>query len=245
MKFACVCVLFLRLGYSADVCNPALFPGAYGLLLSGTTTISGESKPVASVARLLFDASGKISGTSSVNFGGLLLGNPVTGDYTLNSDCGLTWKLQDDSGNLQNFTGKLSLDGKHVTFGQSDAGSPQRGSMVRTSDSCPSSDFRGRYRIAIAGSLVSMDTGLPAGRVNINGVLDADGNTGLRFTPDRDSTALTSASFQVEGDCLARLQFNRPEGALHFRAVITDGGAELLGIQTDAGSTVTLRIRRE
>src|SRR4051794_25887581 len=123
-------VLLLPRLHAADACNPANFPGVYGMLLSGTTTISGESKPVVSIARLVFESFGKVSGTSSVNFGGLFLGNPVTGEYTANTDCTVSWKLQDDSGNFQNFAGKLSLDGKHVQFNQTDQGAPQRGSMV-------------------------------------------------------------------------------------------------------------------
>ena len=162
MRYVCAGAL-LNPGHAADVCNPAIFPGVYGLMLSGTTTISGESKQVVSVARLVFDNSGKVTGTSSVNFGGLLLGNPVTGEYTLKSDCSLGWKLQDDSGNLQNFAGKLSLDGRHVEFGQTDAGTPQRGVMVRTAESCPSSDFRGRYRVRITGTTMDMETGKATG----------------------------------------------------------------------------------
>jgi hypothetical protein len=234
--------LLLPLGYAADVCNPANFPGAYGVILSGTTTISGEAKPVVSVARLVFEAPGKVSGTSSVNFGGLLLGNPVTGEYTMKNDCSLTWKLQDDSGNFQSFSGKLSLDGKHIDFTQTDPGSPQRGAMVRSAESCPSSDFRGRYRIAIAGYLTNMDTGHTSGKVDINGAIDADGNTGLRFTPDRDSSPIESANYQMEGGCLLHLQLAREGQTMNFRVIIVNDGKELLGIETDAGSTVTLRV---
>jgi hypothetical protein len=233
------------LGYAADVCDPVLFPGAYGAILSGTTTIAGESKLVASVARLEFDSSGKIRGVSSVSFGGLLVGNPVTGEYTAQNDCSVTWRLQDDSGNQQNFAGKASLDGKRVQFNQTDAGSPQRGVLVRSAESCQSSDFRGRYRIAIAGSTIAMDTGQLTSRVDINGSLDADGNTGLRFTPDRESPAIDSATFEIEGGCFVRLQFTAAGTAMHFRGILTNGGKEVVGIETDAGATVTLRATAE
>jgi hypothetical protein len=238
----CVYALLIPAAYAADVCNPANFPGAYGFMLSGTTSISGESKPVVSVARLVFDGSGKVSGTSSVNFGGLLLGNRVTGEYTLKNDCSLTWKLQDDSGNFQGFAGRLSLDGKHIEFAQTDPGSPQRGAMVRSAESCPSSDFRGRYRIAIAGTTTNMDTGTLSGTRNINGAIEADGNTGLRFTPDRDSAPADAATYQMEGDCVLRLQLTLAGQPMNFRAILVNEGKELLGIETDAGSTVTLRI---
>ena len=235
-------VAVLSLGHAADVCNPATFPGTYGFLLSGTTTISGESKPVVSVARLVFESPNKVSGTSSVNFGGLFLGNPVTGEYTVKDDCSLTWKLQDDSGNFQNFAGKLSPDGKRVQVTQADPGSPKRGSMVRAAESCLSSDFRGHYRLAITGSTISMETGRTSGGVSIDGALDADGNTGLRFTPDSDASPIEAATYKMEGGCLVHLQFTRAGQPMNFRAMLVNDGKELIGVETDAGATVTLRI---
>jgi hypothetical protein len=214
-------------------------------MLSGTTTISGESKPVVGVARLVFDSSGKVTGTSSINFGGLLLGNPVTGDFTLKSDCSLGWNLQDTSGNLQNFAGKLSLDGRHVEFGQTDPGTPQRGVMVRAAESCPSSDFRGRYRVRINGTTMDMETGETTGELSISGALEADGNTGIRFAPDRGSPSIDEASYEMEGDCLVRLKLTKSDQTMNFRAVVANEGKELLGIQTDPGTTVTLRVNRE
>jgi hypothetical protein len=232
------------MGY-ADVCSPATFPGAYGLILSGNTTISGESIPAASLARLVFDSSGKVSGTSSINYSGYFMGNPVAGEYTLKDDCSLTWTLQDEFGGTQHFAGKLSLDGKRVAFRQTDPGGPQNGVMVRSAESCMSSDFRGRYRIAFNGFIVDMDTGFPSGRISINGVIESDGNTGLRFTSDRGSSQLKEASYRLEGDCVLQIQFPLDSQTLNFRAIIVNDGKELLGIQSDLTAVVTLRIRAE
>jgi hypothetical protein len=243
-KLAYVYALFLRAACAGDVCDPAIFPGPYGALLSGTTTISGELKPVAVVSRLVFDSSGKVTGTSSVNFAGLLLGNPVTGEYTLKDDCTLTWKLQDDSGNWQNFSGKVSLDVKHVTFGQTDPASPQRGTMVRTSDGCPSSDFLGRYQLRITGTTIDMSTGKAMGARSIDGTLEADGNSGLKFTPYRGSPGLDDASFQVEGECVVTIKLVRGEETMNFRAMVGNLGKEVVGIETDPGTTVTLKAMR-
>ena len=245
MRPLLLCALLMPMGYAADVCNPATFPGAYGFILSGNTTISGESQPVVSVARLVFDSSGKVSGTSSVNFSGYFLGNPVTGDYTVKDDCSLTWSLQDEFGGFQHFAGKLSPDGKRVAFGQTDPGGPQNGVMVRSSDRCLSSDFRGRYRIAFNGFIVDLDTGFPTGRISMNGVIESDGNTGLHFTSDRGSRKMEDASYQLEGDCVLHLQFPLEDQTLNFRAVIVNDGKEVLGIQSDLTAVVTIRIRSE
>jgi len=58
------------------------------------TTISGTSDPVVGIARMVFDGDGNISGYSSVNFNGLLLGNPVTGKYEVATDCAMNWSCR-------------------------------------------------------------------------------------------------------------------------------------------------------
>ena len=80
---------------------------------------------------------------------------------------------------------------------------------------------------------MSMETGKPAGGVNVNGALEADGNTGLRFTPDRDAAPIEAATYQMEGGCLVHLQFTHAAGNMNFRAVLVSEGKELLGIETD------------
>src|SRR5258705_7849545 len=89
---------------AADFCAAGDLQGPYGFQLSGISTISGAPAPVAGLARLEFDGK-DVTGYSSVNFNGLLLGNPVTGTYELSSDCKLSWRLQDDSGGYQHFGG--------------------------------------------------------------------------------------------------------------------------------------------
>src|SRR5271157_2788555 len=99
---------------AADICNPSDLVGPYAFQLSGSTTISGTPKPIASLGRIVFDGTGSLSGTASTTFSGLLLGNPVTGSYEAKSDCSVIWKLQDDSGAFQNFSGTVSADGTRV-----------------------------------------------------------------------------------------------------------------------------------
>src|SRR5215471_1707458 len=125
---------------AADVCDPVRFGGPYAFQLSGMTTIGGTPQPTVSIGRIIFDGSGKISGTSSATFSGLLLGNPVTGTYEMNNDCTLTWKLQDDSGAYQHFSGKVSPDAVRIPFRQTDPGGTS-GVMQRTSDNCSSIDL--------------------------------------------------------------------------------------------------------
>ena len=96
---------------AANVCSETEVQGPYGAQLSGVTRIAGAAKPAVSLARLVFNADKSVAGYSSVNFDGLLLGNPVTGTYEIKSDCSMTWSLQDDSGGFQHFSGIISPGG--------------------------------------------------------------------------------------------------------------------------------------
>src|SRR5579872_789017 len=130
---------------AADACNPADLVGPYAFQLTGLTDISGTPKPTVGLGRIIFDGRGILSGTVSVTFAGLLLGNPVTGAYEAKQDCSVIWKLQDDSGAFENFSGTFSSDGTRVQFKQTDPGGAQRGIMQKTADNCSASDLRKKY----------------------------------------------------------------------------------------------------
>src|SRR5205085_1772776 len=90
---------------SFGVCDPKVVQGTYGFQLSGDARVSGDLKPAVTVGRVTFDGAAGVSGVSSVNFAGYLLGNPVNGTYETRPDCTISWSFQDDSGNQQHFAG--------------------------------------------------------------------------------------------------------------------------------------------
>jgi hypothetical protein len=210
---------------AADICNPVALVGPYVVQLAGTTTISGEPQPTVSLARLIFDGSGKISGTSSATFSGLLLGNPVTGTYEAQADCSLTWKLQDDSGAYQNFGGKLTPDLMRAQVRQTDTGGT-RGVLEKTSDSCMSTDLRKRYSYVAAGAIKAMTPGQASRNVSAKGVVD-------------------SGSFQVDSDCAVHFVLNLPDANANARGFLVSGGNEILAFQTDPGAMVSIRMTAE
>ena len=71
----------------------------------------------------------------------------------------MTWKLQDDSGAFQNFSGTLSSSGTSVQFKQTDPGGAQHGIMRRTSDTCSAADLQKKYYFTVSGSTTPMQAG--------------------------------------------------------------------------------------
>ena len=239
-------ILALSVGHAA-VCDPKAFHGAYGLSLTGATTIGGPARPVAVVGRLVLDDSGNLSGISSASFTGLILGNQVTGKYEAQTDCSVTWTMQDDSGNLQHFAGTMSADGGHVAFRQTDPGGAGNGILLRTMDRCSASSLAGEFQLTVSGSTVDVNTALGSGRVWIRGVLIADGAGSLSFSSEPDESPRVAGSYKVADGCFVMLVLELPAeehqaAVMHFRAILVERGRELVGIQTDPGRVVALRL---
>jgi hypothetical protein len=218
---------------AADVCNPADLLGRYAFQLTGSTDIAGTPRPTASLGRIAFDGHGGLSGTASATFRGLLLGNPVTGSYEAKSDCSVIWKLQDDSGGFQNFSGTLSGDGTSVQFKQTDPGGAQRGIMQKMSDACSAADLQKKYYFTVSGSTTPMQPGDAPRVVSARGTLDVAEN----------------GSFRVESDCAVRFGLTLPAqdgkaaelSTMAMRGFLVSGGREILAFQTDPGALVGAR----
>ena len=229
--------------HSADVCEPRKFEGAYGVQLSGNTTISGAPKPVAAIGRLVFDGQGGVTGYMSVNFSGYLLGNPVTGSYDAHTNCALNWSLQDDSGAYQHFSGTMTGDFLRVQFRQSDQGGADHGVMVRTPKVCSTGTLLKRYTYSISGSTTPMLPGETAHTVSSSGAVDVTGTGNVTLTPDGPH-APSTGTVEVDGQCIATMQlaFSGTDSdakiPMNLRGVLLDDGKEILAIQTDPGTTV-------
>jgi hypothetical protein len=223
LKYGWLILIFAPATQAADVCRPADFTGPYVFQLFGMTDISGTPQPTVSLGRIVFDGSGKMTGTSSAVFSGLLLGNPVTGTYELQQDCTLTWQLQDDSGAYQHFSGKISPDLVKVQFRQTDRGGT-RGTMEKTSDSCSSVDLPKKFIYTVSGSTKAMQAGQVGHSVSAKGVID-------------------SAGFQVDQGCSVRFIVTTPDGeTISMRGFLVNGSKEILAFQTDPGAMVSARL---
>lgn len=232
---------------AAPLCSPAQVQGVYGFQLSGETTISGGRQPAASVGRLVLDGMGNVSGVSSVNFAGYFLGNSVTGTYQAHNDCSISWSLQDDSGAYQHFSGTVTPDGKQVQFRQTDEGAARHGIMSQAPASCSAGDFRGRYRFSISGRTIPMLEGQAGGTVSLQGTAETDGGGGISVRLQDASGASPTGTAEVGDDCFVQVDLPVPAtggqmGSRKFRAMLVDGGKHLIGVETDPGAIVTLRM---
>jgi hypothetical protein len=216
MRGVCLAAIFAASAFG-QFCGVNDLYGAYGFQLSGTNTISGTPKASAAIGRIVFENDRKISGTASVNFNGLFLGNPVTGKYSFNTDCSFEFELQDDSGGWQHFTGTLESGGARGVYHQTDEGTGGRGTLRKLAETCNATSFRGKYAVT---------------RESQKTVTTADGAGGLSWNSD---SGANSGTYTVDSDCFIELNFG---GKL--RGVLVDGGRSVMAVQTDPGKVATV-----
>jgi hypothetical protein len=222
---------------TVNVCEPGKLEGAYGFQLSGRTTISGASKPVVSVGRLVFDGEGGLSGTSSANFAGYFLGNPVTGKYEAHKDCSITWSLQDDSGAWQPFSGTLTPDLLSARFRQNDPSGPQNGILQKVAAGCSVASLAPRYSFSLSGNVIPMNPGDAPRRISTTGILETDPAGSLKLTV---GDAAGSGTITIDSDCVAQIALNLPSGdTMALRGVLVDSGKRILAMETDPGAAVS------
>jgi hypothetical protein len=231
-------LMLLALGcfrcFGADVCALTDIHGPYGFQLTGTTTISGTETPIAVVGRLVFDDSGGVSGVSSVNFNGLFLGNPTTGSYQFQTDCSMTFSLQDTSGGYQHFSGNAAAGGDRVDIRQSDPGTHERGAMIRSADGCGAGSFRGKYNFTMSGHATPFASEGSQGSGSVRASVEADGAGNLVVVR---GSARTSGTYTVDSDCVVQLDFGLADGdnatSIKMRGILVNGGKAMLAIEVD------------
>ena len=236
--------------HAVNPCSNAAVMGPYGLHLSGVSTISGGPQPFASMSRTTFDGDGHISGTSSVNFNGLLLGNPVTGTYSVNPDCTIAISLQDDSGAFQHFAGKLAPSGSVVELRQTDAGTGGHGSMMHTSDRCTQADLRPSYDFSLSGMATPLAAADVPGSITTRGVLHIDGPANFTLMQQFDGINVpTSGSWSLDADCTVQFDLalpvkgGKPAVTMKVRGLLVDQGLQIFAIQTNPATVALARLK--
>jgi hypothetical protein len=207
---------------------------------------------MAVLARLVFDGEKSIAGYSSVNFNGLLLGNPVTGTYEVKPDCTMLWSLQDDSGAFQHFSGIVAPGGGKVEVRQADPDTGEGGILVRTAPNCKVSDVRASYGFTLSGAYSPLAPDGVSGPISAKGVIDTDPSG--KFTLSRGNAraggsmdAKSDGTFEVDDDCIVRFEFVLPAGGseapvpMKLRGILVNEAREILAIHTDPSAVVSAK----
>jgi hypothetical protein len=243
-------------------CSAAALTGSYGFAVQGTTDAASGLPPAlqgpfAAVGTTVYDGAGQVTiAARSASFNGVSrVVPPETGRYSVSSDCVVTAEYP--SGIT---TRNVLIDGGRAMYamqtntGTTIGGTSQRVGRGDADDAprrrCTLEALAGRYGFQAQGVAGPPTLPLSASAPLVgNGVvhLKRDGRfsaQALRSVGgmlDAQPLALTG-SFTVAQDCALNMKF---DVGFNFAGTVVDGGREILFVETDPGTSLTVKARRQ
>jgi hypothetical protein len=231
----------------AATCSNASLSGTYGLLKGGTDR---AGQPTTGVSQLTFDSTkGTYTGEDTSSHDGVITTVPVTGAYTVASNCTVAAiALGDNIAFVVTSTGFFNVN-------QTTGVTAEGFGVKQGSPTCTNAGVLGRFGFETTGVFLA---GAPAtGPVAFIGELkltvnpSGEGVISGHVAGSEDGTILTFAeepvtgSYWVAPDCRGGASIT-PKGSseMHFRFVVVDGGNEMLAIETDADTVVSGTLQR-
>jgi hypothetical protein len=243
-------------------CSVATLKGRYGFAVQGSTDAASGLPPAlqgpfAAVGTTEYDAAGQVTiAARSASFNGIARQVPAeTGRYSVDGNCVVT--AQYPSGVT---TRNVLIDGGRAMFAmQTNPGTTIGGLSQRTARAddvdgrrrrCTLDDLAGRYGFLAEGVAGPPTLPLTAAAPLVgNGVvqLQRDGSfsaTALRSVGGmQDAQPLALAGrFSVDADCAVSMHF---DAGFNFVGTVVDGGREILFVETDPGTSLTVKARRQ
>jgi len=222
----------------AATCSNASLSGTYGFLHDGTD--SSGAPATAAVTQITFDSTtGTFAGEQTASHDGVIVTEPVTGTYTVASNCTGTGTPAGGSpfSNVVTSTGFLALH----PFSEGYA-------VKQGSPTCTNAGVKGSFGFETTGLFLA---GAPAtgwvafiGELNLTVNPSGEGVISGHITGAEDSTTLAeepvTGSYTVGTDCSGTATIT-PKGQpeMHFSFVVVDCGKELLAIETDVNTVVS------
>lgn len=226
-------------------CSNASLSGTYGFLHDGTD--SNGTPATAAVSQVTFDSTtGTFTGETTASHGGVIATEPLTGTYTVASNCTGTGTPAGGApfSIVVTPTGFLALHLLSEGF-----------AVKQGSPNCTNAGVKGSFGFEATGAFLA---GAPAiGAVAFIGDLkltvnpSGDGVISGRVASSEDGTFLTleeeplTGYYRVGTDCRGTVTIT-PKGLseMHFSFVVVDCGRELLAIETDADTVVSGTLQR-
>lgn len=243
-------------------CSVAALRGSYGFTVRGFTDATSGLPPAlqgpfAAAGTTVYDGAGGVTiAARSASFNGIVRTVPAeTGTYAVSSDCVVT--AQYPSGVT---TRNVLIDGGRAMYAmQTNAGTTIGGLSQRAGRSddldggrlrCTPQGVAGHYGFFAEGYAGPPTLPLPTAVPLVgNGVLALDRSGRFDLTAQRSVGGVLDpqplplpGTFSVGADCSVQMKF---DVGFHFSGTIVDGGREIVFVETDPGTTLLVKARRQ
>jgi hypothetical protein len=202
------------------------------------STGSYSTVPAEGIVKLFLDGNGLLLGNAAVSANGTWLQGSVSGQYTVNAECSVSFTMSDASGATGNLSGVVVGQGDTVFVQQTDAGSGVTGILKKSRGFCQTADLVGSFGIQYSG------TSIADGNVYHSvGILNLDGQGSVsgaesRFSKGTTSKVASTGTIAVNPDCSAVITVTSQDAAgqsFTFLGMVSIDNKQLLLIQSDAG----------
>lgn len=230
----------LALGLSAwGQCSNANVTGKYGFASGG---LDKNGNPIRILGYFKADGKGTFKGTETGSDDGTVLTNvPLTGTYSINSDCtgSGTSKLKGQK-NTNHFTLAVVSGGKNLQFLSTDAPNVQTGTVqAQGKATCTLAGLKGNFGIEATGVFISV------GAVALDGLFALDGKGNVSGTESGSIAGSiftgqsVSGTYTVASNCTGTMTVTVLGQTEHSSFVVTNGGQSLLVVETDVSTVVS------
>ena len=228
----------------AATCSNTSLSGTYGFLHDGTD--SNGTPATAAVSQITFDSTtGTFTGETTASHGGVIAIDPLSGTYSVASNCTGTGTPTGGSP----FSIVVTSTGFQALHLFSEGFAVKQGAPT-----CTNAGVKGNFGFETTGVFLA---GTPATAVAFIGELkltvnpSGEGVISGHLAASEDGTFLTFAeepvtgSYTVDRNCRGTATIT-PKGhsEMHFSFVVVDCGKELLAVETDADTVVSGALQR-
>jgi len=226
-------------------CSTSTVKGTYYYILAGTVSSGGQSEPYAELGQLLTDGSGGVSGKSFTNLNGHAETYPLTGTYSVQSNCTGSMTLRMNSQLTAALTFQVINNAQAMIVAVSNAGEVVTGRAYRAtagsgSPQCGNGSLSGTYGYVLTGSAALSGLSYV---YSDSGQLTADGNGNLTTASVTNfggtfSNVAGSGTYSLNNQCYGTAIITTPAGASNYEFAIAQDGEIVLFLETDTGRTV-------
>ena len=224
----------------STTCSNASLSGTYGFLHLGTD--SNGTPATAAVSQVTYDSTaGTFTGETTASHGGVIATAPLSGTYTVASNCTGTGIPTGGSpfSIVVTSTGFLAAHLLAEGF-----------AVKQGSPTCTNAGVKGRFGFETTGAFLA---GAPAigavvfiGELKLTTDPSGEGVIGGHVASSEGDTFSTFAeqpvtgSYTVHANCRGWATI-KPKGhsAMHFNLVVVDGGKQMLAVETDANTVAS------
>jgi len=238
-------VLGLSLPAQAQ-CTIASLNGTFFYTFSGSVKNGTTTASYSELGRVVADGNGGFAGTTTTSIAGVLTTLPVTGSYTIRSNCSGSGALTTTANAIQ-FVLQL-VNGTGLTLASitsSQSSEIANGRFFRAANStgsmCGSGTLSGAYGVLLSGGTYAAAVRIAYEAANQTVF---DGNGGVTVTGEVTTSGTTSSTWNGTGtyfmgaDCSGTAHITSPNGTVNYLLARVAGGTVLF-LESDANTTVS------